>query len=59
MTPLSSTVPPPSTEPSPEREKLIARLKAAVVGPSYVSRKYGAGIRQQIRYLEGLKVTAS
>lgn len=37
-----------------EREALIERLKAAASGSSFVSRKYGEGIRQQIRYLEGL-----
>lgn len=40
-----------------ERGTLIARLKAAALGPSFVSRKYGADIRRQIRYLEGRKVT--
>ena len=39
-------------------EDEIERLKAAL-GPSFVSRKYGAGIRRQIRYLEGRKVISS
>ena len=43
---------------SDDRQREIERLKAAL-GPSFVSRKYGAGIRRQIRYLEGRKVISS
>ena len=37
----------------PDRQELIRRLKL-ITGKSFVGRKYGAGVREQIRYLESL-----
>lgn len=40
-------------------QQSLERLRAVLAGKSYVSGKYGDGVRQQIRYLEGKKVVAS
>jgi hypothetical protein len=37
-----------------KRAELIRQLRIAAKGPSFVSRKYGASIRAQLRYLKSL-----
>lgn len=40
-------------------EAQLVRLKSVLATPSFTRRKYGDGVRQQLRYLEGKKVVSS